>query len=73
MHIRVGNVGGISELLVTSMCFFGYPLLDRVYFIYVSIYLHRSREDHVEVVQWLIKNAKINVEIANHVLRWASE
>jgi hypothetical protein len=38
---------------------------------YVYVYSHHSREEHLEVVQWLVKNAKLNDDTARDVLRWA--
>ena len=37
----------------------------------MHVYSHYSRKDHLEVVWWLIKNAKLNDDTAGYVLRWA--
>ena len=85
LHMRGWSVGGISELGVTSLCFFGYPLLVLyvslsafmlvLFFILVnlSVCLHHYRYNRVEVVQWLLENSTISdIETVNYVLRWAS-
>ena len=35
------------------------------------MYSHHSSKNHLEMVQWLIKNAKLNDDTAGYVLRWA--
>ena len=35
------------------------------------MYSHHSSMNHLEVVQWLIKNTKLNDDTAGYVLRWA--
>ena len=38
---------------------------------YMHVYSHHSRRNHLEVVLWLIKNTKVNDDTAGDVLRWA--
>ena len=35
------------------------------------VYSYYFSNDHLEVVQWLIKNAKLNDDTAGYVLQWA--
>ena len=37
----------------------------------MCVYSLHSRGNHPEVVQWLIKNAKLNDDTADYVLQWA--
>ena len=37
----------------------------------MCLYSHHFSYNHLEVVQWLIKNAKLNDDTADYILRWA--
>ena len=47
----------------------GHKLL--VHLIVYILHSHHSRKNRLKVVQWLIKNAKLNHDTAGYVLRWA--
>ena len=37
----------------------------------MNMYSHHSRKNQLEVVQWLIKNTKLDDDTASYVLQWA--
>ena len=66
VHIAiVVQAGGLCDYHVMMLVLIYLILWTTIFHIY-------SSNNHVEMVQFMIRNAKLSVDTANYVLQWAS-